>query len=718
MNFLIPILKPLLRLVIGWLYKVETSHLERAEGHAKTLIVANHISFLDGLLLALYLPGNPVFAVYSGLLKKRRFRFLLSFADYFPLDPSSPFAIKSLAKVIDSGRPVVIFPEGRITTSGSLMKIYDGSAFLAAKTGAALVAARITGPERTPFAKLSKDHPKKLFPASKIALAEAVFLPMPAGEKASDRRRRAGEALRRIMQESLLEERPTQTIFEALLDASERHGPQKIVLESLSLAKEIESRSYKDMIQGAMGLRILINPITQERENVGVLLPNSAACLLTLYALSAGNRVPAMLNFTAGAAGLNSAISTAQIKTVISSKAFIEQAKLTPIISQLQARIVYLEDLKETMSFGKKILTLIHSQCPRWVMNEQKPETMAAILFTSGSEGVPKGVAHSHNSILANAYQARAAADFSPTDHFMMALPLFHSFGFTCGAVLPFMLGAKAFLYPSPLHYRVIPEIVYDRGCTILFGTNAFLANYAKKAHPYDFRLLRYVVAGAEKLAESTRQTWNDKFGIRIFEGYGATETAPIIAVNTPMAYRRGSVGELLPGMRAAFEEVPGIEGAGRLHVTGPNVMLGYILSTAPGVIQPAQSSMGPGWHDTGDIVALDDDHFLTIKGRMKRFAKIAGEMVSLESVEKMAAHAKPSAAHAAASRPDSSKGEALVLLTTDTTLSREDLVKAAKALGYPELYVPRIIHTVEAIPMLGSGKTDYAKLTEIALTA
>jgi len=444
-------------------------------------------------------------------------------------------------------------------------------------------------------------------------------------------------------------------------------------------------------------------------------MPNAAATLGLLLGLSAARRVPAMLNYTAGIDGVKSACTAANVRKIVASRAFIAKARLEGLVAGLSGfEVIYLEDLKARLGLLDKLWIALAQRFPKMAIVAQEPDDPAVVLFTSGSEGKPKGVVHSHISLLSNIAQIRSIADFTPLDKFMVALPLFHSFGLACGAIMPLVSGCKVFLYPSPLHYRIIPELVYDRNCTVLFGTSTFLANYGKYAHPYDFGRLRYVVAGAEKLTDEVRQAWLDKFGIRILEGYGVTECAPVIAVNVPMACRIGTVGQLVPCMEYSLEPITGIEQGGALHVKGPNVMKGYLLYDKPGVLQPP-SSIGAGWYATGDIVEIDTDDFVHIRGRVKRFAKIAGEMISLEVVERIAAQSSPGLMHAASNRPDSAKGEAIVLFTTDASLRREGLSAAAKILQAPELAVPRDIRVVDEIPLLGTGKTDYLRLKEWA---
>ncbi|UCV07597.1 bifunctional acyl-ACP--phospholipid O-acyltransferase/long-chain-fatty-acid--ACP ligase [Dechloromonas denitrificans] len=710
------LLRPLLRGLARLLFRVDIQLRQADFSQPRLLVVANHESFLDGLLIGLFLPIDPVFVVHTGIANNFWFRILLSQVDYLAVDPTSPMAMKKVIRLIESGRPVVIFPEGRITQTGSLMKVYDGPAFVAAKTGATVIPVRLDGAARSYFSRLSGKYPKELFPKIRLTVLPERHFPMPEAPTAKLRRRKSGEAMRRLMQEMIFASRPQQTLYTALCDAAEIFGGRRRLLEDV---KQIEY-SYNDLLKMALILGRQIERVSAPDERIGLLLPNLAATLGLIFGLSARRRVPAMLNYTAGGEAMQSACVAAEIRTIVTSRAFVEQAKLSEKLAGLRGvRLLYLEDIRARISFADKLWLVAWAiHWPRGFELPTSPEDAAVVLFTSGSEGQPKGVVLPHRAILANIAQIRAVIDFSVDDKVLNALPIFHSFGLTAGALLPVLTGASLFLYPSPLHYRIIPELAYDRSCTVLFGTSTFLGNYAKFAHPYDFYRLRYVVAGAEKLSEAVRGLWFEKFGVRIFEGYGATETAPVLAVNTPMAYKTGTVGNLLPGIEHRLQAVPGIANGGLLHVRGPNVMAGYLKADRPGVLQPPVSEVGDGWYETGDIVECDDEGFIKIVGRVKRFAKIAGEMVSLEVVEKLATATSHALAHAASSQPDAGKGEALVLFTTDGALSRELLAAKARDLGMPELAVPRKIQRVDALPLLGTGKIDYVTLKRLAEVA
>jgi acyl-[acyl-carrier-protein]-phospholipid O-acyltransferase / long-chain-fatty-acid--[acyl-carrier-protein] ligase len=705
------LMRRFLQTVTRVLFRVEVHGDPSHFVNERTLIVANHESFIDGLLLAVFLPVQATFVVHTTVARNPLNAWMLRFIPHLLVDSTSPLAIKIICKLVETGTPVVIFPEGRLTVTGSLMKVYDGAAFIAAKTGATVVPTHIDGAGRSYFGRLAGIYPLKVFPKITITVLPPLKIPMPDLPSSKQRRRRSGEIMRRILLDMQVVTQPPRTLFRAFLEAKSTFGSAYKLVEDVRLEEE----SYGSLLRMALGLRRLLTPLTQPDEVVGVLMPNAAATLGLLLGLSAARRVPAMLNYTAGIDGVSSACVAANIRKIVVSRAFVEKAKLEPLITGLAGlEVIYLEDLRKRLSVFDKLWIVLAQRFPSMAIVPQEPGDAAIVLFTSGSEGKPKGVVHSHVSLLSNIAQIRSIADFTPLDKFMVALPLFHSFGLACGAIMPLVSGCKVFLYPSPLHYRVIPELVYDRNCTVLFGTSTFLANYGKYAHPYDFGRLRYVVAGAEKLSEEVRQAWLDKFGIRILEGYGVTECAPVIAVNVPMACRIGSVGQLVPCMQHFLEPVMGIEQGGALHVKGPNVMKGYLLFDKPGVLQPPHS-IDAGWYATGDIVEIDGDDFVHIRGRVKRFAKIAGEMISLEVVENIARTASPGALHAASSRTDSAKGEAIVLFTTDSSLRRDQLSAAAKLLRAPELAVPRDIRLVDDIPLLGSGKTDYLRLKEWA---
>ncbi len=702
-------LKVLLKLICQILFRVEVRGIAQLPNTGKLLVIANHESFLDGLLLGLFMPFRATFVVHTTVLQTRLFRLLLSQVPHLAVDPTSPLAMKKVIKLLEAGEPVVIFPEGRITLTGSLMKVYDGPGFVAAKTGATILPIRLDGAARSYFSRLSGNYPRSIFPKITLSILPTTAIAMPEAPSAKLRRRMAGEAMRKTMQEMIFASQPVQTLFSALVDAVNIHGRGTRLLEDMRQVEE----SYGELLKRSLALGRLVAKISAPKETIGVLMPNVANTVCLIFGMSSVQRVPAMLNYTAGTAGMQAACTAANIRTVLTSRQFLEAAKLTDTIAALQnVNIVYLEDLRSQFSLWDKAWLMGFARWfPTLAVKQGLPDDPAVVLFTSGSEGKPKGVVHSHRGILANIAQIRAVIDFSPSDKFMIALPLFHAFGFTCGAIMPLVTGSKLFLYPSPLHYRIIPEIIYDRGCTVLFGTSTFLGNYARFAHPYDFYKLRYVVAGAEKLNETVRNTWMEKFGIRILEGYGATECAPVLSVNTPMAYRSGTVGPLLPGLEPKLESVPGIERGGLLSVRGPNVMLGYYFFDNPGVLQaPAD-----GWYSTGDVVEIDADGFVHILGRVKRFAKVAGEMVSLETVEQIANRASTAHQHAATTQADPQRGENILLYTTDEQLSRETLQTAARDLGSPELAVPRKIIVVKELPLLGTGKTDYVRLKQMA---
>ena len=704
-------------------YRIEVRGLENLQTAGdRAVIVVNHLSFLDGLLLGAFLPGKILFAVHTEVAKRWWVKPFLSFVDFFPMDPTQPMAAKGFIRAIQGnngiGQRGVIFPEGRLTVTGALMKIYEGPGLIALKSEAPLVPVWIDGLQYTPFSRMGGKWKLRWFPTLTINILPPQRFDISPDLKGRKKREMISLKLYDIMAEMIFaSQNKDQTLFDALLDARAVHGGGTKILEDAS-RKPI---NYDRLIIGSLVLGRQFKKLCQNEKNIGILLPNSIGFSLAFWGLQSQGKAPALLNFTAGAQNIQNACNAADIKTIITSRAFIEKGKFDNLIDALKTnqRIIYLEDIKQNItSFNKAQGWLTYktgfaAHCTRKI----KPEQIAAILFTSGSEGTPKGVALSHRNIIANGQQIRARIDFTGRDILFNALPSFHSFGLTAGTLLPTLAGVFSFQYPSPLHYRVVVELAYAVSATIFFGTDTFLNGYARVANPYDFYNIRYVFAGAEKLRDETRRAWEDKFGLRIFEGYGITETAPVLAINTPMYNRVGTVGRLLPGIDHKLIPVPGIDDGGQLWVRGPNVMLGYLKTDHPGILQtPPAPDFGippsaDHWHDTGDIVTIDTDGFVRIVGRVKRFAKIAGEMISLGAVEDMIITAWPDSQHAVIAVPDARKGEALILITTKTDLTQDQLTDALRQHRATELMIPKQITTRDELPLLGTGKIDYVSL-------
>ena len=707
-------LKALGKILFRILYRVEVKGLENyPKDNGPHVIVSNHVSFLDGPLLMSYLPEMPVFAINKNVNSKWWAKIFTQFFEMYPLDSTEPMAVKGLIKMLREGRKVVIFPEGRITNNGSLMKIYEGPGKIAELGNADLIPVRIDGAQYTGFGRLAGLVKLKWFPKITITICPPVEMGIDENIRGAKKK----EALRRkvydVMTTLMYETSITNvTLYEMLCHSLRIFGSKHEVLEDI----ERNPITLGRILLGSVVLGRKLQDHMDKGQHVGMLLPNAIPTAVTFYALQGLGVIPAMINFTAGKDSVVSVLNTANIKTIVTSRRFIELGELGELEKELlkHADLIYLEDIKEKINILDKLIGLFKSKTKIGLRSNQgKAEDAAVILFTSGSEGSPKGVVLSHKNLLSNQAQVKACLDFSSRDQFFNALPVFHSFGLGVGLALPMSSGIKTFLYPSPLHYKVVPELIYDIQATVVFGTDTFLNGYATHGDPEDFQFTRYVIAGAEKLKSTTRELWMKKFGVRIFEGYGVTETSPALSINNYSYCKFGTVGRMFPGIQARLEPVTGIEDGGRLWVKGNNIMLGYMKADLPGKLQPVYE----GWHDTGDIVDIDDEGYITILGRAKRFAKIGGEMVSLTQVEGWLIGLWPDEQHCVCAVSDERKGEKLVLVTTFKEADRKSIQQHIISQGGAELMVPREILYVKDIPLLGTGKLDYPAIQEIANT-
>ena len=703
-------------------YKVEVKGIENYDKAGKrTVIVANHLSYIDPPLIASYIPETLQFAINATITREWWVKPFLKIIKTYPIESNNPMAIKSLIDEVKKDKKIVIFPEGRTSTNGGLMKIYDGPGMIADKANAIILPIRVDGTQFTIFSKARKLARGKFTFRRKltITILPPVKITAPKHLDSRERRRFIAQSLYDIMSEMIFESSAYQeTIFQSLINASKIYGKKARVMQDI----DNNSASYFDVLLKSFILAELISKKSLDGEKIGLMLPNMVGSAIAFFAVQAAGRVAAMINFTAGSSNVISACKTAEVRTIYTSRRFIKKAELESLVDAVAKAgimIIYLEDLRKFVSIKLKLKCFLATIFPeiyyKKICSNQNDLNTAVILFTSGTEGKPKAVALSHRNLQANRYQALAKVDFNPTDLTFNALPMFHSFGLTVTLIMC-LNGIKTFFYPSPLNYRIIPEIIYDIGATIMFGTDTFLTGYAAYANPYDFYSLRYVIAGAEKLKSRTREAWSDKFGIRILEGYGVTEASPIIAVNTPMHYKAGTVGRLFPKIEYYLKPVEGIKEGGRLCIRGPNVMQGYIFPDNPGVIMPpVVEKLGHDWYDTGDIVSVDNEGYVTILGRVKRFAKIAGEMISLVAIEELMMEANSEAIHVAVNIEDDKKGEQIIVFTTGKNISREEIIKICHIKQLSELYIPKIIINVVEVPVLATGKLNYRKMIEMA---
>ncbi|PBB34588.1 AMP-binding protein [Mesorhizobium sp. WSM3868] len=671
------------------------------------IYVVSHQSRIEPALMLSLLPDDTLHILDEASARSPWLEPWRELARTIAFNAEHLFVSRRLVRVLKGkGRLAVYLPDD-VEPDVKSFRLFRAITRIAMQADARIVPIFVAGARDLPMSLTPADKaPRHWFPRLSLSVLE----PMTVAELVArnpDMASNTNALFDRFAEARLYGSNLDRGLFLAMRDAADRVGASHPIIEDVISG----TLSYRKMFIGARVLGRRFEAVTAPGEAVGLLLPNANGVVLSFIGLISAARVAAMINYTAGPASVTAAIRTAVIRTVVSSRAFIEKAAIDDIVAAVEAggaKMLWLEDVRESVTLLDKVAAALFWRFPLQRQQASKP---AVILFTSGSEGTPKAVVLSHRNLLANAMQAEARITISPADILLNVLPVFHSFGLTGGTILPLVTGVKLFLYPSPLHYKIIPEIARKVRPTVMFGTDTFLANYARTAKDGDFSSLRFVVAGAEAVKPETRRTYRDRFQASIIEGFGLTEAAPVVAVNTAIHNRDGTVGRLLPAIRMKLEPVEGISEGGRLWLDGPNMMMGYMTADRPGELQPLE-----GWHDTGDIVSVDRDGFITIRGRAKRFAKIAGEMVSLGAVEMLVQSLWPEQRHAAVAVPDKRRGERIVLVTTADDANAEELRQFGKKAGAAELMVPNDIIKVEEIPVLGSGKTDYVSARKLAI--
>ena len=697
--------------VLICLFRVRVKNLENfAKAGKRVVIIANHTSLLDGLLLASFMPERITFAINTEWAKKWWVRPFGSLVNLYSLDPLNPMALRSLIGLVKSGEKVMLFPEGRITVTGALMKIYDGAAVIADKAGASLLPVRIKGADTSCFSYQKELLIQHAFPQITLDIRPPAQFQVNAKLVGKVRRKVLERQLYDLMTNMMYETADIhQNIFNDLLYAANRYGWSRVAAEDTAR----KPQTYRQFV---LKTYVLAQAYQQaiDADKVGLFLPNALPTVISFYALQKLGKVPAMLNFSLGVAQLESCIKTIGLKVIITSHQFVEKGHFESHIDamvQAGVQIIYLEDFARTIDMSIKLKGLMD------YLNEERAPAPASdtavILFTSGSEGMPKAIFLSHENLQANRYQLASVLAFNTQDVCFNALPIFHSFGLTVGMIITLLSGIKTIYYPSPLHYRVVPEFFYDTNATVICGTDSFMFGYGRVAHPYDFHSLRYAIVGGERLKEATSTLWMQKFGVRILQGYGATETSPVIAVNTPMYYQENSVGRVLPGIKVVLKKVRGVTEGGELIVSGNNVMQGLMRPDKPLKLEKTRNKT----YATGDIVQIDEAGFVHICGRLKRFAKVAGEMVSLTAVEQILDKLYPNETQGIVTVPHDRKGEELIFITSHQGANLPEVRDFMRAFGVSELWIPKQVKYMKHPPKLGTGKFDYQSASKLVLS-
>ena len=708
------------RIAIHTLFRIRVEGRERAPLKGPALLVSNHVSFVDGILISAAIDRNVRFLIWKPYFANPAMAWVFRQIRAIPVGNGGPrdmvAAIAVAREELKRGRVVCIFAEGSITRTGHLHPFKRGLERIVQGTAAPIIPVHLDGLWGSPFSfaggKFFAKRPKRLFQPVTVTFGAA----MPAKASARD----VYETVMELGADAAnLRKQTGQTLGERLVRSARKNWSRFAMADS----------SGRELTHGrALTASLLVadwaRKHSRESEMVGALLPPSVGGALANFGLTLAGRVPVNLNYTAGAEARNAAIEQCGIRNILTSRVFLEKAKIEPALG-----MVFLEDVLGRAGRLQKLWALIRARIApvRTVAVRQGPDALATVLFSSGTTSAPKGVMLSHYNVISNIESMRQVFELDQHDRVVGSLPFFHSFGFTVTLWLPAIGELGAIYHPNPMDAKTIGEMTQRFRGTLLLTTPTFAMNYARKCTREQFASLRFVLAGAEKLREPVAKAFEDAFGLTILEGYGCTEMAPVVAVNakgyeagrdSQPGNKPGTVGKPLPGIAVKVVDPETLEpvasgSEGLLLVRGPNRMLGYLGKTGE-----AAGVMPGGWYNTGDIGCADEDGFLKITDRLARFSKIGGEMVPHLKIEEALREATRGEPCCVTGIPDERKGERIVALYTAAGISPEEVWRTLNETDLPKLWLPKRedIRWVETLPTLGSGKLDLRGARALAM--
>jgi len=714
------------RLLVRCFYRVNAIGLENLPDGG-FLLVPNHISWVDALVLQLACPRPIRYVIDQEYYHKPILHPLLSALGCIPINiRHSHAAVRAAAEKITNGEIVCVFPEGQLERRGTLLRLHRGYELIARHANAQVVPVWLDQLWGSIFSfqggRFFTKFPKR-FPYP-VTIAFGKPLKAEAADVATMRE----ELLK--LGEFCFSRRPSLDwhLAEECVRGLKRRPFATAVIDGMD---HTELSRAKLLGAAAALSRYLRKEFSDER--IAIVLPASKGSMLANLAVTLANKVPVDLNFTMGRAANESCCRRANLRIAISATPFMERLKDFPWPERVLKLDELLPRMKRQIIFWWIMSVLVPARLLLWLLQipKQGGHAEAVLLFTSGTTGEPKGVVVSHRNVVGNVSQFRELLDAKKTDAILGSLPFFHTFGSTVTLWYPLIEGVRIVTYPNPLEPARCAALIDKYKLTFLLATPSFLRLYLRKAEPEQLRSLRLIIVGAEKLPLDLASHFEKYFHKKVFEGYGLTETAPVVSVNLPdpepkkpgeqvqPSSRLGSVGRLAPGMAAEIREPErdqklSLHETGMLWLRGPNIFEGYLHDA-----KRTAEVLRDGWLKTGDIGRFDEDGFLYIEGRLSRFSKIGGEMVPHETIEQkiidlLELSGRDERPIAIVGVQDEAKGEALVLLSA-VDLDLAELRKKLQEAGVPNLWIPKHVQRIEAIPVLASGKLDLKKCQERA---